>query len=193
MYLADLLSRNFIEDPVEDDPEMVEVVHEVTSNLSLPAGMMDELKIMTDRDVGLKSVMGYYQNGWPSSEDKLTPETRPYWKLQNDIFVEDGLVILEDKIIVPPSLRPEILRALHAAHLGIEKTKARQVVYWPGITNDIQTLISECRVCERHSAANYKEPLLPQKIPELRFEFMSRPFLVVVQFFKVAGDQNTVW
>ena len=36
MFLADLLSRNYIEDPVEDDPEMVEVVHEVTSNLSIP-------------------------------------------------------------------------------------------------------------------------------------------------------------
>ncbi|KAK3932700.1 hypothetical protein KUF71_002670, partial [Frankliniella fusca] len=124
MYLADLLSRNFIEDPVEDDPEMVEVVHEVTSNLSFPAGWMDELKLETGRDVGLKSVMGYYQNGWPKSKEKPTPESMSYWKLQNDIFVED-------------------------------------------------------------------EPLLPHPLPELRFqnisadilEFMSRPYLVVVDNF----------
>ncbi|KAJ1528924.1 hypothetical protein ONE63_007293 [Megalurothrips usitatus] len=44
MYLADLLSRNFIEDPVEDGPEMVEVVHEVTANLSIPPGLMSSLK-----------------------------------------------------------------------------------------------------------------------------------------------------
>lgn len=63
MYLADLLSRNFIEGPVDDDPEMVEVVHEVTSNLSISPGMMAELKSETSKDTGLLLVQQYYQRG----------------------------------------------------------------------------------------------------------------------------------
>ncbi|KAE8740131.1 hypothetical protein FOCC_FOCC014367, partial [Frankliniella occidentalis] len=155
MYLADLLSRNYIEDPVDDDPEMVEVVHEVTSNISI------------------------------SPEEAM-----PYSKLKDDLFVEDGLVILEEKVVVPPSLRPKVLKALHLAHLGIDKTKtrARQTVYWPGTTNDTQTLLGECRTCERNSPANHREPLIPHAIPELRFqkvgadilEFRAQPYLVVV-------------
>ena len=125
--------------------------------------------------------------------NELLPESSQYWKVKNDLFVEDGLVILEDKVVVPPSLRMKVLTSLHAAHQGEAKTKARarQIVYWPGITNDIETLVSGCRVCERYRAANFKEPLIPHKIPELRFqkvsadilEFMSQPFLVVVDNF----------
>ena len=193
MYLADLLSRNYIEDPVEDDPEMVEVVHEVTQHLSISPDIKASLKLETEKDTGLKAVKGYYQNGWPSNSNKVNPDSLAYWKFRNDLFVEDDLVILEDKVIVPPSLRKKVLETLHSAHQGVEKTKkrARQVVYWPGITNDIQTLVAECRVCERYSAANYKEPLIPHEIPELPFqkvsadimEFRSQPYLVVVDNF----------
>ncbi|KAK3909798.1 hypothetical protein KUF71_019807 [Frankliniella fusca] len=193
MYLADLLSRNFIETPVEDDPEMVEVVHEVVSNLSISPGMMSQLKAETEKDAGLMAVTKYYQRGWPLSKKNIVPDSMPYWNLRNDLFVEDGLVILEDKVVVPPAIRAKVLTSLHAAHQGVEKTKARarQVVYWPGITNDIQTLVASCRVCERYSAANHKEPLIPHTIPELPYQkisvdildFNSRPYLAVVDNF----------
>ena len=70
MYLADLLSRNFIEDPVKDDPEMIEVVYEVTANLSISPDWMAALKAETEKDTGLKAVKGYYQNGWPKCKTK---------------------------------------------------------------------------------------------------------------------------
>ena len=35
MYIADILSRQCLDDPVEDDPEMVEIIHEVTKHLSI--------------------------------------------------------------------------------------------------------------------------------------------------------------
>ena len=107
------------------------------------------------------------------------PEARPYWQVRNDLFLEDGLVILEDRVVVPVSLRARVLKSLHTAHLGIEKTKARarQTVYWPGLSNDIVQVITECRTCERHSSKNFKEPLIPHKIPELRFQRVSADIL----------------
>ncbi|KAK3921524.1 LOW QUALITY PROTEIN: Retrovirus-related Pol polyprotein from transposon opus [Frankliniella fusca] len=98
MYLADLLSRNFIETPVEDDPEMV--VHEVVSNLSISPGMMSQLKAETEKDAVLMAVTKYYQRGWPQSKKNIVPDSMPSWNLRNDLFVEDGLVILEYKVVV---------------------------------------------------------------------------------------------
>lgn len=48
-----------------------------------------------------------------------------------------------DRIIVPHSLRPEILQRIHAAHLGIEKcrARARSAVFWPGINSAIDELV----------------------------------------------------
>ncbi|XP_052131371.1 uncharacterized protein K02A2.6-like [Frankliniella occidentalis] len=175
LYIADLLSRNFLDDPVEDDPEMVEYVHEVTKNIPMSSDMKDLFLKETSKDTGLSTVMQYYQEGWPKHRNKVPMESKPYWGIRNDLFVEDGLVIINDRIVVPVVLRPKVLKRLHAAHLGMDKTKsrARQSVYWPGITNDIETLIGECRICERHSPQNFKEPLIPHEIPQLRFQKVS--------------------
>lgn len=71
------------------------------------------------------------------------------------------------------SIRKKVLK--HISHLGIEKTKlrARQILYWPGINNDITTMVQECRICERYSAKNKKEPLTPHEKPLLPFQKVS--------------------
>jgi len=190
MYLADLLSRDYLDDPVEDDPEMVEVVDEVVRSLPFPDEMLSDLRGETQKDKGLAAVKQYYQNGWPKNRKAAEPESLQYWKLRADIFVEDGLVILDDQVIVPPTLRKKVLNSLHAAHQGLVKTKARarQAVYWPGITNEITNMVQECRVCERHRPANIKQPLIPHEIPHYRFQKVcadiakhgGHPYLVVV-------------
>ncbi|KAE8738050.1 hypothetical protein FOCC_FOCC016471, partial [Frankliniella occidentalis] len=50
--------------------------------------------------------------------------------------------------------------------------------YWPGITNDIQTLLGDCRTSERNNRANRRETLIPQTIPELCFQ--KKPYVAVV-------------
>ena len=196
LYIADILSRQFIEGPVADDPDMVEVVHEVTKHLPISAAIKEDFVTATAADAGLQAVMTYYMNGWPKNNTKAISEAKPYWKFKNDLFVEDGLVILDNRLVVPVSLRAKVLAQIHTAHLGVEKTKARarQYLFWPGITNDIVTMTSECRICERHSAANYKEPLIPHKIPELRFQKVSCDILTVnSQHYLVVEDNLSKW
>ena len=52
--------------------------------------------------------------------------------------------IVKGQIIVPKSMRAEIRAFLHQGHPGIEKCKsrARQAVYWPGITRKLTDLSS---------------------------------------------------
>lgn len=192
MHIADLLSRQCLGDPVEDDPEMTEVVHEVTKYIPMSETIKADLQRETALDPGLSAVMKYCREGWPNNKNKVDNEAKPYWQIRMDIFVEDNLVILEDRIIVPIKLRKPVLKKLHTAHLGIDKTKARarQSLYWPGMSNDIANLIKECRPCERHSANNFREPLIPHEIPSLRFQkigvdilnFDSKDYLVVEDY-----------
>ena len=35
--------------------------------------------------------------------------------------------------------------------------KAKQVVYWPFICNDIKTLVMSCKSCNKYKRANIKE------------------------------------
>lgn len=98
-----------------------------------------------------------------------------------------------DRIIVPKNLRQLILERLHEAHIGITKTKmrARSIVYWPGIDNDIENYITNCRVCEKCQPANIKEPLIPHEVPSYPFEKIGcdictvgrEDFLIITDFF----------
>ena len=44
------------------------------------------------------------------------------------------------RIIIPPSLRQDVLEKLHSGHQGITKChlRARQLVWWPGLSKQLE-------------------------------------------------------
>ena len=70
-------------------------------------------------------------------------------------------------MVVPLKLRPRVLKQLHAAHQGQERSlqRARQCVYWPGMNNDICNVVKSCKLCETYKASQRKEPLLQDERP----------------------------
>jgi len=43
--------------------------------------------------------------------------------MRDDISVEDGILLLGSRVIVPESLRGNSLQQIHEGHFGIEKCK----------------------------------------------------------------------
>jgi hypothetical protein len=69
---------------VEDDPEMLEVVHEVTLHLSMSDDIADEFRAETEKDTGLKAVIYYYEEGWPHDKHQVQSEALQYWKVRHE-------------------------------------------------------------------------------------------------------------
>jgi transposase InsO family protein len=132
-------------------------------------------------------------DGWPQTKPETPLEIRPYWSYRDEISGYDGLIFKGDRVIVPHVLRPEMLDRIHAAHLGIEKCKARArgSVFWPGMNSAIDEMVSECRTCLQFQRRNQREPLMPQEIPERPwstvavdiFYYKGRDYLLVVDYF----------
>nr|XP_042894766.1 uncharacterized protein K02A2.6-like [Parasteatoda tepidariorum] len=61
----------------------------------------------------------------------------------------DGILFRRERVVIPKSLRSNILKELHETHLGITKMKqlARQYVYWPAVDRDIENLVKGCDGC----------------------------------------------
>ena len=61
-----------------------------------------------------------------------------------------------------------MIRRIHEGHLGIEKCKdlARAVMYWPGMTEDIENIVARCDTCLKFRRNNQKEPLKPHPVPQ---------------------------
>jgi len=52
-------------------------------------------------------------------------------------------------------MQPEILTALHKGHPEIKRMKlAREYVYWPKISSDIEHIARQCDLCSNTKIAN---------------------------------------
>ena len=75
------------------------------------------------------------------------------YRSQWDSMTVDGIFLTyHGRMVVPEAARPEVLANLHIQHTGVSKTlmDARQLYYWPGMTNAIELMISQCTEC-RHA------------------------------------------
>ena len=63
---------------------------------------------------------------------------------RDKLAVTDGIILKGRCIIIPNSLRQQVLNQLHTNHMGIEKTKllAHECVYWYRINADIEKYIT---------------------------------------------------
>ena len=52
----------------------------------------------------------------------------------------------------PLILRSRVLNKLHAAHQGVRSmhNRAQQIIIWPGITRDIESMREKCQSCNHN-------------------------------------------
>ena len=79
-----------------------------------------------------------------------------YWNHRHELSFEKGLIFLVQKIVIPKSLRAEMLNQIHTGHLGVTKTleRAKDSIFWPGMTKAITDYDLSCEICLRHRDSN---------------------------------------
>lgn len=74
----------------------------------------------------------------------------------------DKIILLNDKIIIPKSLRTSFLQMVHKGHFGISKTyeRAKELFFWPDLKQDIKNYVLKCKTCEQFRPNNTRNPLI---------------------------------
>ena len=62
------------------------------------------------------------QTGWPETGKELSEDVKTYFPYRYILHIVDGVIFLQDRIVVPKGLRPIFLQKIHDAHLGIVKS-----------------------------------------------------------------------
>ena len=155
--VADALSRSPAFSPGEEDVEHVHVFHTVSEDPQL-----EQLVQEARDDKEYQEVISTVLADVPHGELPLDHPAREYGTVRNKLSVEQDLLIMNGKIVVPFKARERILQALHVPHNGIVKTRvaARQLYYWPKMNHQIQQLIDSCEACQRFRASQQHEPLM---------------------------------
>ena len=148
--VADALSRlNLPEEDKKMEKEVESYIHSVMSLLPISNARLERLKQETKSDPQLAELAQAIQKGWPSCRRNLPPTLTPFWNIRHELTVVDEIIMKGDRLVIPRNSRKDILSCIHSAHLGIEKTKqrARVIVFWPGMTKNIEEFIKPCHEC----------------------------------------------
>ena len=115
----------------------------------------------------LQQLKGIIITGWPDSRDELHVDLQPYWSYRDELAVIDGIILKGKCIIIPNSLKEQVLNQLHTNHMGIEKTKllAHECVYWPSINADIEKYIKQCVTYLQFQQTQPQERIIHHDIP----------------------------
>ena len=122
------------------------------------------VKKKTQVDPILSLVYRYVQNGWPSIVDASLV---PYKNKQDELTIHQGCLLWGTRVVVPSSLRNEVLAELHETHPGMTRMKglSRSYVWWPKIDSDIEKTVSTCLVCQKIRSEPVQAPVHPWTFP----------------------------
>jgi hypothetical protein len=145
-----------------------------------------------ERDKEMKCLQEYIRNGFPDNS-KLSGNLRKYRALASELYDQEGLVLYNDRIVIPSGMQKEILLRIHEGHLGMDKCKAlaRSAVFWPGINQDIENTVGRCSTCNMFRNQQCPEPLMPHPVPSNAyqkvgvdiFNLHGKDYLLVVDYF----------
>lgn len=177
MFLADALSRNFLNETIEDLTPNLSI--NLLSYLPVTPERYAEIQRATAEDDELVTLQNVVQTGWPDNKEQTPLSIRSYWSYRDEISTIDGILFKSHKLIVPKSLRSDMLHIIHSSHLGISKCKsrAREILHWPGMSSEIEDFVSKCSTCALNQRQNSKEPLLETETPSRRWSIVSSDIL----------------
>uniref|UniRef100_A0A1A8CXN4 Gypsy retrotransposon integrase-like protein 1 n=1 Tax=Nothobranchius kadleci TaxID=1051664 RepID=A0A1A8CXN4_NOTKA len=169
---ADALSRA----PVDHDPdskataELLEdtniYVEEIVKCMPATPSYITQLREQLKTDSICSDVMAFCQSSWPEYSH-LTGPIKAYWPHRDTLTVHDNLLLKGTRLVIPTAMRHSVLIALHEGHQGMSRCRerARETVWWPGLSGQINDLVKNCTICIKERT-NPVEPLMPSQLPE---------------------------
>ncbi|XP_046608775.1 uncharacterized protein K02A2.6-like [Neodiprion virginianus] len=191
---CDALSRL----PIEDETELLEnnfsPLNFFKNGFDTFDSKMLAKKSITDETI-LK-VIKYTLSSWPDPKD-LSEGEKEYYSRRLEYTVDNKCLFWGLRAVIPESMRPLMLKELHASHMGIVKIKmlARSYVWWPGIDRDIEDYVKACTTCLVEQKKPPHTPLTTWPWPDRAWHRIHCDFLgpFYGDMYLVLIDAHTKW
>lgn len=193
---ADTLSRLPLTNSVTGaDTDLMEdtniYLESVLEGLPTSSKYLADLQEQLMSDSVCSQVIRYCAEGWPD-RNQLQGAVKHYWPERAVLSVHNGLLLRGTRLVIPANMRNSVLDKIHEGHQGVVKCRerARQAVWWPGLSNQISELVLKCRQCIQERV-NAREPLMPTDLPERPwqklgadlFALKDKNYLLLVDYF----------
>lgn len=136
---------------------------------------LEQIRRHTDRDKCLQSLKSTVLAGWPETKESTPHYIREYWTYRDEISVQNGILFRGQKVIIPKSMRPEMLTRIHSCHIGGNACyrQAKETLYWPNMQAEIKDKVSGCLICSEYTHNQQKESMLSHELPTRPWQIVS--------------------
>ena len=162
----------------------------------ITAATWDLVRTATTSDETMQKLSDLIEFGFPESKSNLPEAIKPYFQLKDDLSSVDGVILYGDRLLIPTSLRQNVLSTLHSAHQGTDRMLARadSSVFWPGITKDIKDIRNGCAHCNRNAPSNPSAPPTPPIQPAYPFQCICADYFTLGEVtYLVIVDRYSNW
>lgn len=184
---ADYMSRHPLPVQPTDRTRAAKVAEEyvnfVAQQATPKAMTLQEIKTETLKDTTLQQVSAHIKNNsWRFITDNTqNAAVLKQFKLVSDeltVSPGDDIILRGTRIVIPTALQQRALQIAHESHQGIVKTKAllREKVWYPGIDQQVETLIRTCLACQVNTPVTQTEPLKMTELPAAPWHSVSADF-----------------
>lgn len=195
MYIADTLSRAPLKEIMHDrvSAEVEVQTCFMLENVPFSQSNMEAIQKETELASDGRWLIRYITNGWPKNRRDVNESVNVFWPYREQLHCVHGIVFKEECVFIPRALRENMLSRVHEGHLGIERCKrrAREVMFWPGMCEDVERVVRACAACALHAPRPRRQPLLQHNVPALpwhklasdTFEYKKKNYIVLVDYF----------
>ena len=166
---------------------------------------MNQINILTADDIAnavsadpeYQDLVALIQKGFPTHRKQVEPaHLREYWNVRERLSIFNGTALLDQRLVIPRSLRKVVLSNLHSAHQGVSsmRSRANSCVYWPGLDAALQAYRDTCRTCMENSPSQSAEQLILTPSPSYPFQqICSDYFQLGSHTYLSIVDRFTAW
>jgi len=198
VIIADTLSRAYPADsavPTKFAYELAALVdEEQADDLRMVASdeTIKRIRLAAEHDDTYQLLKLQIQTGWPDTPAGLVDELKDFFPFVDELVISNSLIFKGQRLFVPPGARPNMLERIHSSHIGINGCirRAREALFWPGMTSSIKAIVDRCSICQTLQAASQREPLMSHEVPDRPwakvgvdlFTFREQNYLIMVDY-----------
>ncbi|KAF7257379.1 hypothetical protein EG68_08998 [Paragonimus skrjabini miyazakii] len=189
MVLADTLSRA----PLATEEDNCTRYEQVHLTLAESDSRLPRIRQTFADDEEMEKLEEQIRNGWPDNARQVGEIIRPYFKVRDELTTENGLVFRGERLVIPRAAGKLTMQEIHRSHLGVCSCtrRAKDTVYWPGMTSYIKDFISTCIVCKQYGTRQPKEPMVCRSVPKRPWQHVAvdlfshadNSYLLLVDYF----------
>lgn len=100
---------------------------------------------------------------WDAGDKELTP----FRLCADEFYVIDGILVRQDRIVIPHSLKEKLVKLAHEGCLGTNKivAKLRERFWFPGLHDFVKQFVKDCIKCSIVSLPDPPQPMSRTVLP----------------------------